>query len=109
MTACRAVHDAMPLIVAARVVLTALDDTEIAVACTKPLLGYPGPHGIAPGWRKPLQVGMASGTIFKRGPLATGQPAGDGAYGHSRLRECLLGGASSGVLKKTGTPVLMSR
>jgi nucleotide-binding universal stress UspA family protein len=32
-----------------------------------------------------------------------------GAYGHSRLREFVLGGATSGVLNQTSLPVLMSR
>jgi nucleotide-binding universal stress UspA family protein len=31
-----------------------------------------------------------------------------GGYGHSRLREFILGGATSGILKSMTVPVLMS-
>jgi nucleotide-binding universal stress UspA family protein len=111
-TAYRAVHDAMPLVVAANdvVVLTAPADKQVAAASTQALLGYLGRHGVEP---RLVEVASGQQGIGHDLQAAAMSQQADllvmGAYGHSRLREFVLGGATSGVLNQTSLPVLMSR
>ena len=65
------------------------------------------PHGIVP--EKILEGGAAA-----EGILAAAESSGSdliimGAYGHSRVRELLLGSTTDGILRKTGLPVLLYR
>lgn len=111
-TAYRGVYDAMPLLVRAEsvVVLTAPGDKEIASASTDALVRYLQRHCVEPRLAEadPSKKGVAHDLQT----AALSQQADVlvmGAYGHSRLREFILGGATSGVLNQTIMPVFMSR
>ncbi len=111
-TAYRAVHDAMPLLADAAdvVVLTAPDDKEVAAASTHALLGYLGRHGVEPRLVEAASSRHGIGNDLQEAALAERTDLlVMGAYGHSRLREFVLGGATSGVLKQATLPVFMSR
>ncbi|HEX3860090.1 MAG TPA: universal stress protein [Stellaceae bacterium] len=110
----RALHDAMPLLESAEAV------TVIEVAPAAPL----------PGLSRATAADVAE-ALTRRGIAATAETetAGDisiddlllsraadlsadlmvmGAYGHSRLREYVLGGVSQGIFRHMTVPVLMS-
>jgi nucleotide-binding universal stress UspA family protein len=112
--AVRALHDAMPLLERAEAV------TVIEVDPDEPLLSEPV-----------VSAADLAAALTRRGIRAAGetQTAGDlnvddlllsraadlgadllvmGAYGHSRLREYVLGGVSRGVFRQMTLPVLMS-
>lgn len=110
-TAYRAIHDAMPLVAGASevVVLTAPEDKEVAAASTQALLGYLRRHGVEP---RLAEAASRQGIAHDLQAAALSEQANllvMGAYGHSRLREFVLGGATAGVLKQTSLPVFMSR
>ena len=112
--AARAVNDAMPLLMAADVVNVLTIDAHEA----------PRGHGALPGADISLHLARhgVKATIEQTvsGDLSVGDTllsrAADlgadllvmGAYGHSRLRELLLGGATRTLLRSMTLPVLMS-
>ena len=112
--ATRALHDAMPLLQYAEAV------TVIEIGAAVPGLGVP-----------PVSAAEIAAALTRRGIAATAEsePAGDipvdelllsraadlsadllvmGAWGHSRLREYIMGGVSRGILRSMTLPVLMS-
>jgi nucleotide-binding universal stress UspA family protein len=108
----RAVYDAMPLIMRAKavVVLTAPDDKDIAANSIEALVGYLQRHAVEP--RIAEADASKLGVAHDLQTAALSQQADllvMGAYGHSRLREFILGGATAGVLGRTIMPVFMSR
>jgi nucleotide-binding universal stress UspA family protein len=112
--ATRAVNDAMPLLSAADVVtVLAIDARE-----------GPDAHGELPGADISLHLARHGVKATIERTVSAGIPAGDvllsraadlgadllviGAYGHSRVRELLLGGATRSILRSMTLPVLMS-
>ena len=112
--ATRAVNDAMPLLIEAEVV---------TVLTIDPREGPDG-HGELPGADISLHLARHGVKAKVERTVSAGIPAGDvllsraadlgadllviGAYGHSRVRELLLGGATRSILQSMTVPVLMS-
>ena len=112
--ATRAVNDAMPLLMAA----------EIVTVLTIDARGGPDAHGDVPGADISLHLARHGVKTTIERTVSAGIPAGDvllsraadlgadllviGAYGHSRVRELLLGGATRSILRSMTLPVLMS-
>ena len=113
--AARAVSDAVPLLTSAELV---------SVLTIDPHEG-PHAHGELPGADITLHLARHGVKAQIERTVSGGLPVGEvllsraadlgadlivmGAYGHSRLREVLLGGATRSVLRSMTVPVLMSR
>jgi nucleotide-binding universal stress UspA family protein len=112
--ATRAVSDAIPLLMAADIVTVLTIDAREG----------PDAHGELPGADISLHLARHGVKATIERTVSAGIPAGDvllsraadlgadllviGAYGHSRLRELLLGGATRSILQSMTLPVLMS-
>ena len=112
--ATRAVNDAMPLLAAADVVTVLTIDAREG----------PDAHGELPGADISLHLARHGVKATIERTVSAGVPAGEvllsraadlgadllviGAYGHSRMRELLLGGATRSILQSMTVPVLMS-
>jgi nucleotide-binding universal stress UspA family protein len=112
--AARAVHDAMPLLIAAE---------AVTVLTIDPREGPQG-HGELPGADISLHLARHGVKAQVERTVSADLPVGEvllsrladlgadllvmGAYGHSRMRELLLGGATRSLLQSTTVPVLMS-
>ncbi len=112
--AARAVNDALPLIVKA---------DAACVLAANPRRGIDG-HGEEPGADMALHLARHGAKVSVEHRLAPDVPDADlllnhamdmsadliviGAYGHSRLREFVLGGVTRTILKQMTVPVLMS-
>jgi nucleotide-binding universal stress UspA family protein len=112
--AARAVSDAMPLLTSAELV---------TVLTIDPREGPHG-HGELPGADIALHLARHGVKAQIERTVSAGMPVGEvllsrvadlgadlivmGAYGHSRAREVLLGGATRSVLRSMTVPVLMS-
>ncbi|MBR0683728.1 universal stress protein [Roseomonas eburnea] len=110
----RAVNDALPLLAGA---------ASVVVTAVNPRLGLEG-HGEEPGADIALHLARHGLKVEVEHTLAPEIDAGDlllnrmaelsadllvvGAYGHSRLRETILGGVTRTLLKQMTVPVLMS-
>jgi nucleotide-binding universal stress UspA family protein len=99
---------ALPLLGQARevVVVTAREDSDVVEPSA--LVRYLAGHGIeAKTWAyTPGGESITDGLLDQAG-RAGADFLVMGAYGHSRLRERILGGATEGVLRKSRLPVLM--
>lgn len=99
---------ALPLLAKAEevVVITAREGDEVVEPSA--LARYLAAHGIqAKTWAyTPRGEGIAEG-LLDQASHAGADCLVMGAYGHSRLRERILGGATEGVLQKSKIPVLM--
>ncbi len=109
--ASRAVHDALPFITQAKQVsiFTALDDKEIASQSIQALSLYLERHGIRGRHEDVKAAGLSVGSALQDAAYRNG--AGllvMGAFGHSRLRDFILGGATRSVLDELRLPVLLS-
>jgi nucleotide-binding universal stress UspA family protein len=106
--AARAVHDALPLLRAARhVVLCTVG--EQGVASFDQAAAMLGRHGVA------VHLERVGGTDASAGEILLAQATAHGAdlivmgaYGHARLRELIFGGATHHVLRNATLPVLFS-
>jgi nucleotide-binding universal stress UspA family protein len=112
--AARAVNDALPLLMAAETVTVLTIDAREG----------PDGHGEVPGADISLHLARHGVKVAVERTVSAGLPIGDvllsraadlgadllvmGAYGHSRARELLLGGATRSVLQSMTLPVLMS-
>lgn len=112
--AARAVNDALPLISMA---------DSACVLTVNPRIGVGG-HGEQPGADIALHLARHGATVTVEHRVAPDAPDADlllnhaadinadliviGAYGHSRLREFVLGGVTRTILKQMTVPVLMS-
>ncbi len=109
--AARALRDALPVLAHAGrvVVLTASDDKAVPAETVAAVVAFLAGHNVAAEHR-PLTLGEADiGEALQFAALA--EDAGllvMGAYGHSRMREFVLGGATKSVLKSPKLPILMS-
>ena len=110
----RAVHDALPLLAAAEdVVILVVDPESIGPAVSREpgsgVVAHLVHHGI------PARVKAVESDRRNIGDFIlaqAGEEAADllviGGYGHSRLREALLGGATRALLERATLPVLLS-
>lgn len=110
-SASRALLDAMPLIRKADevIVINAPDEKPIASTDTSGLRDYLIRHGVAPRFIAANTDVLGIGLALQQTAKAEG--AGllvMGAYGHSRLQQFILGGATRQVLENLQLPVLMS-
>lgn len=110
--AARALRDALSVLREARrvVVLTADSDKPISPEGVKQVLEFLRGHEIAAQHRSVIAAkGSTIGDVLQRAALD--EDAGllvMGAYGHSRMREFVLGGATKSVLGSVRLPLLMS-
>lgn len=109
--AARAVRDALPMLVMARSVLvvTLGDDKPISPQGTTGIRRLLEHHGIAAAYLDRTRGDKAIGDALQ--DIAVEERAGllvMGAYGHNRLREFVLGGATRSILRSIRLPVLMS-
>ncbi|WP_345819240.1 universal stress protein [Methylobacterium fujisawaense] len=109
--AARALADALPLLSRAERVRVLTVQTEAVAGVSEGgarVVKHLGRHGIAADYRA-----IISGTTVGETLLAEVAQAGVdllvmGAYGHSRLREVFLGGASRDLLRRITVPTLMA-
>lgn len=110
--AARAIGDALPLLALARQVQVVTVQNEKPLKATRSaadLWRYLARHGIRFEHRDVDAGGRAVGEVLAA--EATGQGADllvMGAYGHSRLQEFVLGGATNSMVRSPPLPVLMS-
>jgi nucleotide-binding universal stress UspA family protein len=112
--ASRAVSDALPLLAAASTVSVITVDAEQAGLRHGEVPGadvalYLARHGVKANVERTVSAGVDVGNVLLS--RASGFDADllvMGAYGHARVRELLLGGATRTVLASTPVPVLMS-
>ena len=112
--ATRAVNDAMPLLTAAEVVTVLTIDAREGPDAHGELPGadislHLARHGVKAEIERTVSAGIAPGEVL----LSRAADLGAdllviGAYGHSRVRELLLGGATRSILQSMTLPVLMS-
>ncbi|MHA1570718.1 MAG: universal stress protein, partial [Alphaproteobacteria bacterium] len=107
--ASRAMHGAMPLLAAAgKVVVLAVGEDDRDPAPTEALTATLACHGIAATTRLIAQDG-AIGVALLSGAVEAGCGLMVmGGYGHSRLREMVLGGVTRDVLAASALPVLIA-
>lgn len=110
--AARAVADALPILTAAGEVriFTALGDKpQAAKGCAEDLVRHLAAHGVAAILDECLAHDESIGHRFER-YVATTRPdlLVMGGFGHSRVREFVLGGATQAILEAPPCPVLMS-
>lgn len=109
--AARAVRDALPILSLARSVflITVRDDKVVdaqGIAEVRRLLDH---HEIENGHIQAIKGDLPIGRLLQESAMAN--DAGllvMGAYGHNRVREFILGGATRGVLDHLLLPILMS-
>jgi nucleotide-binding universal stress UspA family protein len=106
----RALHDALPLLVRARhVTLFTAGDGADGSAGVEDALRHLADHGVKAELRQTVLDGIDAGTAILN---AVADASADllvmGAYGHSRMREFVFGGATSTVLRSMTAPTLIS-
>jgi nucleotide-binding universal stress UspA family protein len=110
-TAARAVHAAMPLLPLAKEIHILLVDSgrKLAAESGTDLGGYLARHGLAVGVERiqRVEIGVADALISHVADNGFDTVV-MGAYGHSRLRELVFGGATRDVLAEMTVPVLMA-
>jgi len=113
--AARAVHDALPLLERAQRVDVVAFDPERGRADHGELPGadialYLARHGVKANAAQQRGTGIEVGAqILSRAADMEADLIVMGGYGHSRLRERVLGGATRTILESMTVPVLMSR
>lgn len=110
-SAARAVRDALPILRLAKkvTVVTVRADKPVSDARVGALIHFLSDHGIEAAHADQDPGGMAIGAALQSRAVA--EDAGllvMGAYGHNRLREFVLGGATRTALSDLRLPVLMS-
>jgi nucleotide-binding universal stress UspA family protein len=108
--ASRAVFDAMPLLTnASKVTLLLAHDKSISEASVEQLFAYLDRHGVRVERRDISLKGQGVGDALQDAALEAGSSLlVMGAYGHNRLKEFMLGGATKSVLDTPRLPILMS-
>jgi len=109
--AARAVLDAMPLLSQAEAVeiIAINEDSDASDATAAALASHLGRKGIvARAERLTAERGEIPDTILSAAADRRAELIVMGGYGHSRLREFVLGGATRGIMQTMTMPVLMS-
>jgi len=112
--AARAVRDAMPLLARAEAVTVLTIDAEQSPFGHGEIPGadialYLARHGVKAEVARTVSAGIGIGnTLLSRAADYEANLLVMGAYGHSRVRELLLGGTTRTVLTSMILPVLMS-
>jgi nucleotide-binding universal stress UspA family protein len=111
-SAARAVGDAMPFLVRAKAVEVTVVSTEPAKSDELPcadIAQHLARHGAQVTIHRITSADMdIANTILSRAADASADFLVMGGYGHSRLREFILGGATRGILASMTLPTLMS-
>lgn len=112
--AARSVSDAMPVLTKAEIVTVVVVDPHLGLDRQEGLPGaditlHMARHGVRAEIERTVSAGVPVGEVL----LSRAADLGAdllvmGAYGHSRLRELLLGGATRSILASMTIPVLMS-
>ncbi len=108
-TASRAVRSALPFLTAATSVEIVVVDDGKELPTGQRLTGYLARHGVAattvtlPNPHKDVAAVLRQHAAETKAGLIV-----MGAYGHSRLLEWILGGATRGMLRKQSIPILMA-
>jgi nucleotide-binding universal stress UspA family protein len=110
--AARALRDALGVLkdVGRFVLLTANEDKAIQSRSVAEVLAFLKAHEVAAEHRPAAAAGNAIiGDVLQQAALDAGaRMLVMGAYGHSRMREFILGGATKSVLRSPRLPILMS-
>lgn len=105
-----AVAAAMPLLTAAEKVAILSGHKVGETASPSRLASYLAHHGIdAKTWSFALDSSPDGEQIMVQAEQAEANLIVMGAYGHSRLRETILGGATRSILEKAQIPILFAR
>lgn len=105
--AARALKDALPFLTGAEAVTVVAGGEDAAQSLDAAALLLRR-HGVEPATRQIEMAGSAGDALLGAVEAAGGDLLVMGAYGHSRLRELVLGGATREVLRGAGVPVLFS-
>jgi nucleotide-binding universal stress UspA family protein len=108
--ATRALHDALPFLTRAKsVTLVAIDPADGFQVGAERMLSHLARHGVKAELRKLVSGGLDVGDVLLN---AVSDQGADlvvmGAYGHSRIRELVLGGATRTIFRQMTAPVLLS-
>lgn len=109
--AARAVAEAMPLIKLANavdVVLVAEDDSALRQMETTEIGRYLARHGVNAEIRSAAAQPDIGQALLREAKASAADLLVMGAYGHSRLRELVLGGATRDVLSHAAIPVFVA-
>jgi nucleotide-binding universal stress UspA family protein len=112
--AARAVNDAMPLLAAAEAVTVLTIDPEQSPRGHGEIPGadialHLARHGVTAQVERTVSAGIGIGnTLLSRAADLEADLLVMGAYGHSRVRELLLGGVTRTMLTSMTLPVLMA-
>ncbi|MDG3440963.1 universal stress protein [Nitrospirillum amazonense] len=106
----QAVAQSLPLLKAAEAVtVIAVETDKTEGAAGRDLAGYLAWHGIKAQVRQPMAEGRSVGALLLAAAADTGADLMVlGGYGHSRLREMILGGVTRHVLYNATLPVLLA-
>lgn len=107
----RTTHDAIPFLREAKsvTVLTILSDGNEGIAACADIVPHLAHHGVAATAEElPAEEAGTSETLLSRAADMGADLIVMGAYGHSRARELVLGGATREVLQHMTIPVLMA-
>lgn len=112
--ATRAINDAMPLLVGAQAVTILAVDPAYGAAGHGEIPGadialHLARHGVKATIERTVSAGIGAGNaLLSRASDLEADLLVMGAYGHSRVRELLLGGATRTVLESMTLPILMA-
>jgi nucleotide-binding universal stress UspA family protein len=109
----RAVHDALPLLAMSGAVTVLLVDPEEEsdIELTEHVVAHLGRHGLHAKMqviRHELATSSVADTLLAQVARLDADLLIMGAYGHSRMREMILGGVTRDILRNMNVPVLMS-
>lgn len=107
--AARALHDAMPFLMGAKAVTVVAVNETAGEASSDQLVGHLARRGIAAQvQRLTADRGNIQSTILSIAAESNIGLLAMGGYGHSRLKERILGGVTRGMFEAMTVPVLMS-
>ena len=109
----RAVQDALPLLAMSGAVTVLLVDPEedADIEAAEDLVAHLARHGLRAKTqviRHQLATSLVADTLLAQIARLDADLLIMGAYGHSRLREMILGGVTRDILRNMNVPVLMS-
>jgi len=107
--AARALRDAMPFLMGAKAVAVIAVNEQADETSSDQLVGHLARHGIAARiQRLAVERGDIQGAILSIAAESNMGLLVMGGYGHSPLRERILGGVTRGMFESTTVPLLMS-